>query len=257
MENVENVFLGLSSDFLIKIGIGILILIIGIILIKVFMKITRKVLDKSSLNKTASKMIGSAIHILFIVALILLLTSYFGISLTPLATLIGFLSGALIFALRGCVTDIVGGILIHTNNLFVPGNVISIDDATGKVDSIKLFNTVLKTYDNKTVIIPNSTVINGKVINETVENERRVDIKFLLDHKSNIDKVKNILINVAKDCPMTIRIEDINIGISGVEEGAICLDYNVWCKTEDYSNVKYYLYEEAEKQFQKDGIVQK
>jgi len=237
-----------------KIITSIFILIIGLIIIKIVLVITRKILEKSSLDAVLYRFIRNAIKaILFIVILIMIVAELDG-NLGGLLTILAAAGAAIALALRDSLANIAGGVIILINKPFTQDDFIDIDGTTGKVQEIDLFVTYLTTYDNKVITVPNGLINTSILTNYTKENKRRVDCCFRVGYDADIDRAKDILAAVAEQNPAIFKEPKPIIGVAGQEDNHISIDLKVWCKTEDDWRVKYFLEENVKLAFDEAGI---
>jgi len=158
-----------------KILTAIFILLIGLLVIKIILMITNKILEKSSLDAVLYRFIHNAIKgILFIVILVMIVAELDG-NLGGLLTILAAAGAAIALALRDSLANIAGGVIILINKPFTQDDFIDINGTTGKVREIDLFVTYLTTYDNKVITVPNGLINTSILTNYTKENKRRVD----------------------------------------------------------------------------------
>jgi small conductance mechanosensitive channel len=233
---------------------ALIILVVGLILIKIFLKITRKTLEKSSLDGAIYRFILSALKIVLYVVLIVVLLGQLKVPTTPLITVLGACGAAVALALKDSLSNIAGGLLILVNKPFKQGDVIDAAGTTGSVEHIDLFVTTLKTVDNKVITVPNGTLNTSVIVNYSKEPIRRVDCKFGISYDSDIARAKEVLRTVAESNPDIFREPAPFVGVASHLDSAISLDLRVWCDTSKYFDVKYYLEEQVKLAFDEANI---
>lgn len=233
---------------------AVLVLVIGIIVIRIILSVTRKALERSSLDPVLYRFILTAIKVILYIVLVLMIVSVFGANLSGIITMLAAAGAAIALALKDSLANIAGGLMILITKPFTQDDFIDIDGTTGKVRDIDLFVTHLKTYDNKVISIPNGMVNTAVLINYSQENKRRVDCCFGIGYEDNIDQAKTILAEIAKSNPDIYQDPEPIIGVAGQRDHCIELDLKVWCETEQYSDVKYFLEENVKLAFDKAGI---
>jgi len=231
-------------------------LIIGIIIIKLILRFERKILEKSTLDESVYLFILRATKIVLWVVLIVAVLPVFGIPATSLITVLGAGGAAIALALKDSLGNVAGGILILINQPFIKGDTIELGGVSGVVDQIDLMSTQLHTFDNKIVTIPNGTITTSVLTNYSREAVRRVDCKFSISYDADIFRAKEILQNVALCNELIISEEERpwTIGVAEQGDSGILLDLKVWCSTENYFDVKYYLEENVKLAFDEAGI---
>jgi small conductance mechanosensitive channel len=125
---------------------------------------------------------------------------------------------------------------------------------TGVVESIQVFNTVLKTVDNKRIIVPNGSVTSGAITNISGQGTIRVDMIFAVAGDEDIDRVRSSVQRTAAGCAQILKDPAIDVLVNGHEVGITKFDVRPWCASEHYWDVYYYMQENVKKQFVADGI---
>ena len=230
------------------------IMALGILLIKLAVKITGKALAKTRLDKSVHKFIITATkYALYIVLAVVILTSL-KIPTAPLVTVLGACGAAVALALKDSLGNIASGIIILANKPFIRGDVIEVTGITGIVQSIDLLVTTLKTYDNKVITIPNGTITAAVLVNYSREDTRRVDLSFTISYDSDIAEAKDVLMAVTVSNPDIFADPAPVVGVAEHQESGILLDLKVWCETSKYYDVRYYLEEQVKISFDKANI---
>jgi small conductance mechanosensitive channel len=137
---------------------------------------------------------------------------------------------------------------------FKVGDYIEAQGHAGIVKEIQIFNTILKSPDNKKIIIPNGGLSTGSMINYTSEETRRVDMKFGIGYKDDIDKAKGILQAIIDTNSLIMNDPEPFIGVIELGDSSVNIVVRVWAKTSDYWNIYFNLQEAVKKTFDKEGI---
>ena len=243
-----------TIDQLINLGLSILILAVGWIIIRLIMRIAKKTLEKSSLDPVLYRFILKILKIVMWIILVLTIMERFGFKMNSLITVLAAAGAAIALALKDSLANVAGGIMILINKPFAQDDFIDINGTTGKVRDIDLFVTHLKTYDNKVITIPNGMVNTSVLINYTKENKRRVDCCFGIGYNDDIQQAKDILASIAEKNPLIYPDPPPIIGVAGQNDNCVSIDLKVWCETDNYWDVKYFLEENVKLAFDKAGI---
>lgn len=236
-------------------GLGALIVLAGgLLLIKIILRITKKALAKTSLDAAIHTFVLSAMRIVLYIVLTVALLGVMEVPTTPIITVLGAAGAAIALALKDSLGNIAGGLLILVNQPFKKGDEIDIAGNYGAVDEIDLFVTTLRTYDNKVITIPNGTINTSVITNYSREEKRRVDCKFGISYDSDLALAKTVLLEVVKSNPDIFEDPAPFIGVASHDESAVLLDLKVWCSTENYYNVKYWLTEQVKLAFDEANI---
>lgn len=241
-------------DFALMLGKAAAVLIIGILAIKLVLRFTRKALERSALDPVLYRFILKVIKIAAYIVLLFMILDVFDIRVSSLLAMLGAAGAAIALALRDSLANVAGGIMILINKPFSQEDYIDIAGTTGKVQDIDLFVTHLVTYDNKVITIPNGMVNTSILINYTRENLRRVDCCFGIGYDDSIQQAKEILEGIARSHPDIHMDPEPVIGVAGQKDNCISIDLKVWCETDLYWDVKYYLEENVKLAFDEAGI---
>ncbi|EOX3297269.1 mechanosensitive ion channel protein [Vibrio cholerae] len=241
--NQVNTWLTNNSDLLIQYGVNvisaILILFIGNLVVKGVAGSVANVLKKKEMDKAVVEFIhGLVRYTLFIIVLIAAL-SRIGVQTASVVAVLGAAGLAVGLALQGSLSNFAAGVLIVAFRPFKAGDYVEIAGGAGSVDSILIFQTVLKTPDNKMVVVPNSAVIGGAITNYSRHATRRVDMVIGVSYKSDLQKTKRVLRETLEKDPRILKDPDITIGVLTLADSSINFVVRPWCKTEDYWKVYY------------------
>ena len=233
---------------------AVVVFAVGMVLIKLALKITQKALEKTRLDKSVHKFVMTATrYTLYIILAVVILTSL-KVPTAPLVTVLGACGAAVALALKDSLGNIASGIIILANKPFIRGDVIEVTGITGIVQSIDLLVTTLKTYDNKVITIPNGTITASVLVNYSREEKRRVDLTFTISYDSDIAKAKDVLLAVAESNSDIFADPAPVIGVAEHQDSAILLDLKVWCENSRYYDVRYYLEEQVKLAFDEANI---
>ena len=180
--------------------------------------------------------------------------SVLGVSPSTIIAVVGAAGAAIALALRDSLANIAGGVMIIITKPFSQNDFIDVGEVSGKVEQIDLFLTTLKTYDYKTITIPNGIINTSILVNHSLEDKRRVDCVFGIGYDNDIQKVKNILYDICETNQDILKEPEPLIGIAEHGQNAVMVDMKVWCKTEAYWDVKYFLEENVKLAFDENGI---
>lgn len=250
---IENILDG-CVDLGFKLLGFILILFIGFKLVNAVTKIIKKNKHLSKLDKSVLTFITSFVSITLKVLLLITAFAYIGIPMTSMLALIGSAGVAIGLALQGGLSNIAGGIMLLVFRPFKVGDYISDNSDEGTVEEITIFYTILRTPDNKKVVIPNGTLSNDTITNYSAHPKRRLDIDFTVGYDSNIEKVIEILKTEINKQEKVLKEEEIFARLTKHDESALVFTTRIWVNQEDYWTVKFNLLENIKKSFDKNNI---
>jgi small conductance mechanosensitive channel len=235
-------------------GLKIVLILVGILIIAIILAVLKHLLKKSNVDPMMHKFIYNAVKVALILVLVVMGLNSFGIDTTSIITVLGVGGAAIALALKDSLSNIAGGVIIAFTKPFSKDDYIEVDGKLGLVEEIDLLSTSLRTYDNKIISFPNGVLSKSVIINHTKENLRRVDLVFGIGYESDVDKAREILLEMAENYPLILTEPEPFTGIKENSASAVELEYRVWCKTEDFWTVKYHLMENVKKRFDEAGI---
>jgi len=239
-----------------KVLMAILTLIIGFWIIGKIVRWAVKAIQASGMDETISRFLASILNILLKVMLLLSVASMFGISTTSFIAIISALMVGIGMALNGTLGHAAAGVMLMIFKPFKVGDLVQIGgNATiGAVDSINAFNTTLKTLDNKRIIIANSNVTGNDITNISGQGEVGVELTFGIGYGDDIDKAKDIILQVGKSCPHILSEPAQGVVVAELGDSSVNLATRPFCKSEHYWDVLFYMQENVKKAFDKEGI---
>ncbi|MNZ84650.1 Small-conductance mechanosensitive channel [compost metagenome] len=236
-----------------QILLAILTLAIGWWLINAVTNRVGRLLAVRHVDRTLQGFMGSLVNIILKVLLIVSVASMIGIQTTSFVAAIGAAGLAIGLALQGSLSNFAGGVLILLFRPFKVGDWIEAQGVAGTVDSIMIFHTVLRSGDNKRVIVPNGSLSNGTITNYSSEPQRKVVFDIGVDYKADLQLARKVLLELAQD-PRVLRDPAPVAVVSALGEGNITLSLRVWVKNADYWDVMFMFNEKARDALGKHGI---
>ncbi|EKO3938521.1 small-conductance mechanosensitive channel MscS [Vibrio metschnikovii] len=253
-----NSWLTNNSDLFIQYGVNIisaiLILFIGNIIVKTIAGSLANVLMKKEMDKAVVDFIqGIVRYTLFIIVLVAAL-SRIGVQTASVVAIIGAAGLAVGLALQGSLSNFAAGVLIVAFRPFKSGDYIEVAGTAGSVDSIHLFQTILKTPDNKMVVLPNSTVVNGAIVNYSRHATRRVDLLIGVSYKSDLNKTKQVLRDVVERDPRVLKDPAVRVEVHQLGDSSINFIVRPWVESADYWPVYWELTHKIKEALDENGI---
>lgn len=244
----------ITAAYLLKLLFAIVVFVIGSWLVKRLSNVLKKTMVARKLDPMIASFACNIIYYALFAMVIIAALGQLGVQTASFVAIIGAAGLAIGFALQGSLSNFASGVLIILFRPFKIGDYIEAAGTAGIVNEISIFSTILKTPDNKTVIVPNSAVTGNNIVNFSAEKLRRVDITVGVSYSSDIQLVKQILHDIAAADPRVLKDNDITVGVSALADSSINLVFRVWVNTADYWPVFFDLNEAIKKQFDKNGI---
>ena len=256
--NKINSFYDKTYDWIIARGpsiiLGLVLLFVGLWLIKVFGKWLSNGMHKRNVNPSLRPFLSSLIIITLRILLVLTVMQIVGIQLTFLTVLIGGIGIAAGLALSGTLQNFASGVLILLLKPFVVGDNIIAQGQEGTVSSIQIFYTIVTTFDNRTVVIPNSKLSNEVIINISMQGSRRLDVEIKFSYGIDYEKISEIFNNTVDEFKHCLKSPERRIGISALEESGYKVILNVWLKAHGFTDTKLSFQKELMRNLKSGGI---
>lgn len=253
-----NVYTEQAKDLIIQYGaqlIGaVLTLVIGLWVLKGINRTFGKMLSKRNIDPSLvpflKGMVSTSLRIFLFIAVLGML----GIEMTSFIAVLGAVGLAIGMALSGTLSNFAGGVVILILKPFKVGDFIEAQGYSGTVNAIQIFYTILKTPDNKTIIIPNGSLSTGSLTNYSTEPTRRVDWAVGIGYGDDIDKARKILLDILENDPRIKKDPPIFIKVSELADSSVNLATRVWVDAPDFWDVKMETLEKIYNQFNAQGI---
>lgn len=237
-----------------KLLAAIAVWIIGGWIIKMIVNGFGKVMDKRETDSSLKPFLLGLVRGLLKVMLIISVLSMLGIQMTSFIAILGATGLAVGMALSGTLQNFAGGVMILTFKPFKEGDVIDAQGYVGSVSEIQIFNTILKTPDNKTIIIPNGGLSTSSMVNFSTENKRRVDWTIGVGYGDDLDKAKQVLKRLCDDDSRILKDPEAFIAVSELADSSVNFTVRVWVNSADYWGVFFDMNENVYKTFNTEGL---
>ena len=233
---------------------AIVTLVLGLWVIRILSRGFSKIMKKSKIDVSLEKFLLSLVRILLKILLVITVISMLGVEMTSFIAILGAAGLAVGLALQGSLANFAGGVLLLLFKPFKVDDFIEAQGYFGKVSAIQVFNTVLKTADNKTIVIPNGILSNGSITNYTTEETRRIEWTFGIGYGDDIKKAKEILNELVRSDGRILSEPASLVAVSALAESSVDFVVRVWVKSENYWDVYFDLLEKVKLTFDQKGI---
>ena len=256
---LENINVGtLATNYVIPWGINIIfalaIFLIGRIVIKVITNVIARVLEQSGWDKILINFVSSIIYTLLLLVVAIASLNQLGIDTTSLIALIGAAGLAVGLALQGTLQNFAAGVMLIIFRPFKTDDFVEAGGCAGIIENITIFNTVMRTGDNKEVIIPNASIYGGTITNYSAKPTRRIDLVFGIGYDDDIKKAKAILEKLISDDDRILSEPAPLVAVGELADSSVNFNVRPWVKSADYWGVYFDLTENVKLAFDAAGI---
>ena len=246
--------LNLGTLTLDKVVHVLLLILVGVVVIRVVLKLLDRVLARSKSLKSLSRYIHSVAKISMAFILVLMVAEDVGIHTTSLVAMLSVAGLAVSLALQNTLSNVAGGIMLLVTTPFQVGDYVEADGISGTVHAIDLSYTAILTIDGKEIFVPNSQLSGTKIINYTILGHRRVDLNFTASYDAPTATVKQAIGEVLEDIPQIIAEPAPEIHLSDYQASSIQYVVRAWTAAADYWTVYYAIQEGVREAFDRHGV---
>lgn len=255
MEDLSQQIYDIVMEYGPKLIGAIITLVVGMWIISILKNTIRKRMEKKEVDPSLRGFINSMLGIGLKLMLWIAVIGMVGVQMTSFIAILGAAGLAVGMALSGTLQNFAGGVMILMFKPFKVGNYITAQGHSGIVNEIQIFNTILKTPDNKTIIIPNGGLSTGSMINFSAEPMRRVDFTFGIAYGDDVDKAKAVLMKLIEaDERILKEPAEPFIAVSELADSSVNLVVRVWADASNYWGIYFGLTEQVYKTFDKEGL---
>lgn len=234
---------------------AILTLIIGFMIAGWITGMVRKMLKRNNVDTTLIPFLSSLVNVAIKIMVLLAVAGMFGIETTSFVAVFGALAFAIGMALQGSLGHFASGVLLLVFRPYRVGDLVDIGGGNvGGVEEIQIFNTVLKTLDNKRIIVPNGVVTSNVITNISGQGEIGVEMTFGIGYDDDIDKAREIILRVGKECPWILDTPKQGVVVAALADSSVNLATRPFVKSEHYWDAFFYMQENVKKAFDKEGV---
>ncbi len=237
-----------------KLIAAIAVWIIGGWIIKAIISGFSKMMDKGKTDASLKPFLKSIVGMLLKVMLVISVLGMLGIEMTSFIAILGAAGLAVGMALSGTLQNFAGGVMILIFKPFRVGDVIDAQGYIGSVNEIQIFNTILKTPDNKTIIIPNGGLSNSSMVNYSTEERRRVDWTIGIGYGDDVEAAKAHIKSLCDADDRILKDPEVFIAVSELADSSVNFAVRAWVNAADYWGVYFAMNENVYKTFGDKGL---
>jgi small conductance mechanosensitive channel len=248
----------IDLDLLIQFGLRVLaaaaIFVIGRWVAQLVTRIARRAMDRAAIEDTLGRFLGNILYTVLLAVVVISAINQLGIQTTSLLAVLGAAGLAVGLALQGSLSNFAAGVLIVAFKPYRVGDTIEAGGVIGTVIEVQIFTTVLKSPDNKKIIVPNSQIMAGEIVNYSANETRRVDIVAGCGYGDDLDKVRRVLTEIIEADERVLKDPAPVIAVSELGDSSVNFVVRPWVATPDYWSVYFDLTEAIKKRFDAEGI---
>ena len=241
-------------EFGLDLLIALVIFVVGRIVARMIQKGIGRVMEAQEVDKILQSFVGNLAYWTLMVFVIIAAINQIGVQTTSLIAIMGAAGLAVGLALQGSLSNFAAGVLIVVFRPYRVGDWVEAAGISGSVEQDQILTTVLKTGDNKKIIVPNSQIMDSIITNYSANATRRVDMVIGVSYDDDIDKVRATLQELIDADSRILNEPECTITVSALADSSVNFNVRPWVKTEDYWAVMFDLTEAIKKRFDQEGI---
>jgi small conductance mechanosensitive channel len=237
-----------------KLLVALIIFYVGRIVAKMLVKGIHKVMRAQEVDQILETFVCNLAYWMVMVFVIIAAISQIGVQTTSLIAVMGAAGLAIGLALQGSLSNFAAGVLIVVFRPYRMGDFVEVAGISGSVVQVQILSTILKTGDNKQIVVPNAQIMNSIITNYSANNTRRVDMIIGVSYDDNLDKVRDTLRELVNADSRIMQDPECLIAVAELADSSVNFFVRPWVASSDYWAVKFDLTESIKKRFDQDGI---
>ena len=243
-----------GMDFGIKLVVAILIFFFGRMIARLITRGLHNLMQSQNVDKILETFVANLAYWTMMTFVIIATISQIGIQTTSLIAIMGAAGLAVGFALQGALANFAAGVLIVLFRPYRVGDWVEAAGISGSVEQVQILSTMLKTGDNKMIIVPNGQIMSSIITNYSANDTRRVDLMVGVSYDDDLDKVRSTIRSLIDADDRIMKDPECLIAVAELADSSVNFTVRPWVKTADYPAVKFDLTEAIKKRFDKEGI---
>lgn len=254
MEYYTDIAVRYGSEYGLRILGALAIFFIGKWIVGKLALLMRRGMERANVDPTLVSFAGNALNVVLMIAVLVAAASNLGINTTSFVAVFGAAGLAIGLALKDTLSNVGAAVLIIFFRPFKVGDYIQVSGVEGTVRCINLFSTTLTTIDNRTIIIPNGTLISGNIINYTGNETRRIDMVFDIDYSDDMKLAKNVIMEIIEAHPKVLKDPEPLVAVGELAQNSVQLYARPWVRVDDYWPTRFELIESVKEAFDRHHI---
>jgi small conductance mechanosensitive channel len=234
--------------------LALIIFFVGRMVAAKIAALARALMLKAKVDDTLRSFLRNIIYYALLAAVVVMALGQAGLNVTSFLAVLGAAGLAVGLALKDSLSNFAAGVMLILLKFFKRGDWVTVAGESGTVQNVSIFNTILTTADNRLVIVPNSAILSGTIVNVTANDTRRVDLVMGIGYGDDLLKAKELLRKIVTEDPRVLPEPAPVVEVLELAESSINFAVRPWVKTTDYWAVYFALTEKVKLAFDQEGI---
>jgi len=237
-----------------KLLIAIIVFVVGKFLVQLTVKVTAGVMARAKVDDILVNFVSSIMKMLLMLVVVVIALDQLGVDTTSLVALVGAAGLAVGLALKDSLQNFAAGVMLVLFRPFKNGDFVEVSGVSGVVEKITIFSTLIRTGDNKEVIVPNGGIYSGTIVNYSARDTRRIDLVVGVDYGCDVREAKRILEDILASNPLILKDPEPVVALAELADSSVNFNVRPWVKTEDYWGVRAEVLEQVKLTLDEKGI---
>lgn len=238
----------------IRLALAIVIFVVGRIVVRIICNLSRKAMGRGGMDDILVNFLITILNALLLLVVVIAALKQLGVDTTSMIALIGAAGLAVGLALQGTLANFAAGVMLIMFRPFKDGDFVEAGGATGVVQQITIFNTLITTGDNKLVIVPNGAIYGGTITNYSANDTRRIDMVFGIGYGDDLLKAKQIIEQILSEDSRILAEPAPGVALGELADSSVNINVRPWVNGGDYWPVRADLLEQVKLAFDAQGI---
>lgn len=214
----------------------------------------RGVMVRAGLDTMLVQFLGNIVNTVLLVVVIIAALDHLGVPTTSMLAVFGAAGLAVGLALRDSLSNFAAGVMLIVLRPFKVGDFVEAGGLSGTTEEIGIFSTVLRTPDNRRIVVPNGQIAGGAIVNYSAMPTRRVDLTFGIAYGDDLRQAKDIIQRIVADDPRILAEPEATIALGELGDSSVVINVRPWVNTADYWAVRASLLENVKLAFDAEGV---
>ncbi|WP_313952997.1 mechanosensitive ion channel domain-containing protein [Accumulibacter sp.] len=237
-----------------KVVAAILIFLVGRWLARVVTNVARKAFQKAKVEDTLEKFLCNMLNAVLLVVVVIAAIGALGVQTTSMLAVLGAAGLAVGLALQGSLSNFASGVLIVAFRPYKVGDFIEAGGVAGTVKEVQIFTTIIHAPDNKKILVPNSQIMAGTIVNYSANPTRRLDLVVGCSYGDDVDEVRKLLNEIVASDERILADPAPTIEVVALGESSVNFVVRPWVNSADYWAVHFHLHAQVKKRFDQAGL---
>lgn len=240
--------------WLINIFFAALIVFVGRVVVKWLVKLSRKLMVRADIDPILINFLSVIVNAVLLLFVLIAALDQLGVDTTSMIAVLGAAGLAVGLALKDSLQNFAAGVMLIMFRPFKLGDFVEAGGTMGIIEQISIFNTVMKTGDNREVIVPNGLIYSDTITNYSARDTRRIDMTFGIGYDDDLLKAKNLITEIVTGHEKVMSDPEPVIRVSELADSSVNFDVRPWVSAGDYWPVRSELIEKIKLSFDSNGI---